>query len=297
MIEIHKMKKRELIVLAMMLSCYIASLFLLIRSEKSYALLFFILHGVLTIIYFYISQDSLIQGTLDLTEKRARYGSEEIEKKNKMIAQLQQEKKETDEEQKRLSEHISVIQKKNEELLQRLSQKENDEIMKKERDADKILLPINEVVKDTDLISVIRNTCEKYTDKCRKNGIRLEVATAFEALKMQCDERYIDVLLSNIIDNSIKYMNRNGSLIITISQIGEEGIFIVCKDNGNGLSKNEVSRIFELNYQGSNQNGGTGLGLSQVKAVVEHYNGTVYAKSDEGEGMAVYIQFPLENKG
>ena len=55
--------------------------------------------------------------------------------------------------------------------------------------------------------------------------------------------------------------------------------------------------IFELNYQGSNRKSGNGLGLAQVKAVVEHYNGTVYAKSSVGEGMAIYIQFPVENKG
>ena len=50
--------------------------------------------------------------------------------------------------------------------------------------------------------------------------------------------------------------------------------------------------MFELNYQGSNMISGTGLGLAQAKAIVEHYGGTIYARSPKGTGMGIYIQFP-----
>lgn len=295
--KIQKITKTEIVVLVIMLSCYIASLYFLIHNNRNYALLFFALHGVLAMAYFYISQDRFIQAALDMEEKQTEYGDDDAEEKNKTIAALKQEKGELDIQVKKLTSDVSDIQKENEELLRKLSEKEIENSLKNNQDNYNMLLPMNEVVLETDLIAVIRTIYEKFVDPCRENGIRLELATSFETLSMRCDERYIVVLLSNIIDNSIKYMNRSGSLVITISNIGEEGIFLVCKDNGDGLSPDEVPHIFELNYQGSNRKSGNGLGLAQVKAVVEHYNGTVYAKSNVGEGMAIYIQFPVENKG
>ncbi len=99
------------------------------------------------------------------------------------------------------------------------------------------------------------------------------------------------ILFRNIVDNSIKYMNRHGSLIITISNVADE-IFVVCKDTGEGLPEDETRHIFELNYQGSNRISGNGLGLYQAKAIVTYYGGTIYAKSTTGKGMGIYIQLP-----
>ncbi len=98
-------------------------------------------------------------------------------------------------------------------------------------------------------------------------------------------------MFRNIIDNSIKYMQTEGSLVITISAI-EDDIFIVLKDTGKGLDESETKHIFELNYQGSNRISGNGLGLTQAKAIVEHYGGTIYARSPAGSGMGIYIQLP-----
>ena len=89
-------------------------------------------------------------------------------------------------------------------------------------------------------------------------------------------------------------MKQSGRLVITISNIGTD-IFIVLKDNGKGLSRQETDHIFELNYQGSNRISGNGLGLAQSKAIVEYYGGTIYAKSSENLGMAIYIQLPSSN--
>ena len=86
-------------------------------------------------------------------------------------------------------------------------------------------------------------------------------------------------------------MQKSGVLVITISNIGSD-IFIVLKDNGLGLSQQETGHIFELNYQGSNRISGNGLGLTQSKAIVDYYGGTIYAKSTPNQGMGIYIQLP-----
>ena len=72
----------------------------------------------------------------------------------------------------------------------------------------------------------------------------------------------------------------------------DDDIFIVLKDTGEGLPEDETKHIFELNYQGSNRISGNGLGLTQAKAIVEHYGGTIYARSPQGNGMGIYIQLP-----
>ena len=133
------------------------------------------------------------------------------------------------------------------------------------------------------------------TPYSKKSGIQLLISSASDALTVRADASFMRILFRNIIDNSIKYMNRNGSLIITISNIADD-LFIVLKDNGDGLPSSETSRIFELNYQGSNRISGNGLGLTQAKAIVEYYGGTIYAKSDAGKGMGIYIQLPTSSR-
>lgn len=125
----------------------------------------------------------------------------------------------------------------------------------------------------------------------KAHRIRIQLVAAQEELLFLCSPERMRILFRNIIDNSIKYMCRPGNLVITLSFIGDD-IFIIFKDDGQGLPEHELQHIFELNYQGSNRLSGNGLGLAQAKAIVDFYHGTIFAKSRPDHGMAVYIQFP-----
>lgn len=155
------------------------------------------------------------------------------------------------------------------------------------------ILPPRERVEDLDLISLVQGVVEQMRFQCSQLGIRLEVSTSSEKIMYPADKRYMEFAIQNIIDNSMKYMQRNGNLVITVSQ-AEDSIFIACKDNGKGLPARELPQIFDLNFQGSNRVSGNGLGLAQVKAIVEHYHGSVYAHSVNG--MGIYMQLPLKDK-
>ena len=144
------------------------------------------------------------------------------------------------------------------------------------------------------LIAVAESVIRELHDDAVMAGITIQVSTTDDELLVKADQNTLRILFRNIIDNSIKYMQRHGSLIITASSIGDD-IFIVCKDTGNGLSEQETSHVFELNYQGSNRISGNGLGLFQAKAIVDYYGGTIYAKSTSGRGMGIYIQLPAVN--
>ncbi len=142
-----------------------------------------------------------------------------------------------------------------------------------------------------DIVKAAKNVTEEFRYAAARAGIRIQVSSQDEQVMVRADENLIRVLFRNIVDNSIKYMNREGMLVITLSTIGDD-LFVVLKDNGEGLASNETNHIFELNYQGSNRISGNGLGLAQAKAVVEYYGGNIYAKSTLGGGMGIYIQLP-----
>ncbi len=142
-----------------------------------------------------------------------------------------------------------------------------------------------------DIIDVARHAIAELSEAARAAGLTINISSASEKLIVHASAKRLLIMFRNIIDNSIKYMQTAGVLVITISAI-EDDIFIVLKDTGRGLPENETRHIFELNYQGSNRISGNGLGLTQAKAIVEHYGGTIYARSPQGSGMGIYIQLP-----
>lgn len=145
---------------------------------------------------------------------------------------------------------------------------------------------------EMDLIAAARDAMESLSSFAEAQKIKLHLSTTCDSLLMKADPESIRILFRNIIDNSIKYMGRPGHMIITISLLGDD-IFLILKDTGNGLSKDETFHVFELNFQGSNRVSGNGLGLTQTKMIVEAFGGTIYAKSSPGNGMAIYIQLPV----
>lgn len=293
--DVRKITKVELAILVVMLLSFVASLIFLAADSRNYALIFFVLHAVLTCVYFIISQDRFTQAFFEQEEGAGVLSKAGLEEKDAVIDSLQKEKNKLTEDKSRIEHDLNSAVEENKELARRLAQSQKE---KNERPAEQnALLPENEQIKRCDLIAIIKDMFDKYEVQCLESGIRLELATTFQMVNMQCDERYVRIMLDNIIENSMKYMDQNGNFLITISDIGEEGIFMVCKDNGAGLPSDEASRVFDLNYRGSNHKGGNGLGLTQVRTIVEHYKGKVYAKCELNEGMAIYVQFPVESKG
>ena len=200
---------------------------------------------------------------------------------------------------------IETLRGKNDSLITKLSETE------KERDAAKtglekaeiearkaeklefesLLPPDDEEAANVDIIEVARKAISELEQDAMKAGLKVTISSATDKLMVKASAKRLLILFRNIIDNSIKYMQTAGTLVITISAI-EDDIFIVLKDTGKGLPENETKHIFELNYQGSNRISGNGLGLTQAKAIVEHYGGTIYARSPQGNGMGIYIQLP-----
>lgn len=294
------MSKTQRVLIAMSCLLFAATLYSFFYLNVYLIILFFLLHSLCLILFCYRAY----------TDEREEAESAETYHQD-IGMELAQKNNEISELQGRLAEKTSQIEslKQDYELLKETNQSlknENGEIsenlkkveedLKKagDRDMSALLPPVSANADGRDTVNIIalaKQARDELMDNAKKANLHVTISSAKDTLLVKADQGRLITLFRNIIDNSIKYMNRAGSLVITISTIGDD-IFIVLKDTGEGLSESETKHIFELNFQGSNRISGNGLGLAQAKAIVECYGGTIYAKSTEGKGMGIYIQLP-----
>ncbi len=110
---------------------------------------------------------------------------------------------------------------------------------------------------------------------------------------VQANKNDIYTLQKNLIENAIRYTDKNGEIKISIKN--KDGLIFAVKDNGIGIDEKHRQRIFERFYRveksRSRQSGGTGLGLAIVKHIAERYGAIIALSSKEGVGTTVEIKF------
>ena len=113
------------------------------------------------------------------------------------------------------------------------------------------------------------------------------------------DRDGIERVIINIISNSVKYTNENGRIDVYVGYVHNDA-YVKIKDNGIGISKNDLTRIFERFYRvdkaRSRMLGGTGLGLSIAKEIIEQNKGSIDIKSETGKGTDFVLKIPIINK-
>ncbi len=130
-----------------------------------------------------------------------------------------------------------------------------------------------------------------------KNGVVYKELNA-ENDDIVADEVHFTNLISNLVDNAVKYSDKNLVLRVSTSNIGHS-VQIKIEDNGIGMSKESLKKIFEKFYRAHTGNvhnvKGFGLGLSYVKTIVDAHNGKIKVDSVLGKGTTFTIDLPLEN--
>lgn len=111
------------------------------------------------------------------------------------------------------------------------------------------------------------------------------------------DENLIYQVWINLIDNAIKFSKENGNIDISIEESKDE-IIVKIKDNGIGMKKGEIKKIFTRFYQvdTSHSGKGSGLGLSIVKRIIDLSSGTVEVESEKGIGTTMIVRLPKSNQ-
>ena len=188
--------------------------------------------------------------------------------------------------------------------------------------AEKAIERLIFIVKDLDLITKLESEGLKL-EKSKFNIISL-INNVFEMLELQAskkkitlvlglengldfgsknitvnvngDQEKIHQVLTNLIENSIKYGRESGTTEVSVEDIVENKVIVRITDNGNGIQKVHFKRLFERFYRidnsGSRSSGGSGLGLAIVKHIIDAHNEKIYVESDYGVGSE--FSFTLE---
>ena len=143
---------------------------------------------------------------------------------------------------------------------------------------------------------LIKNAVNNISLPINERGGKLEINLNATKDMVMADEVHFTNFVNNLLDNALKYSKEIPLIKLTTTNVGNL-IRIKIEDNGIGMSKETVSRIFEKFYRAHTGNvhnvKGFGLGLSYVKTMVEAHKGTIKAESTLGKGSCFTISFPL----
>ena len=148
-------------------------------------------------------------------------------------------------------------------------------------------------------MAAVLETVEQSLKGCMaEKDVRLEVEMAKDLPAVQANRALIERLLSNLLDNAVKF-SEPGDVVRFVgkSSQGQTGFQVM--DGGIGIPAKDLPHIFDKFFRGSNvsdEDAGNGLGLAVVKAIVEEHAGRVWVESDEGKG-TVFSVVLLEGEG
>ena len=147
----------------------------------------------------------------------------------------------------------------------------------------------NLLLETFNIIESISNVFDLLEIKAEKKNISLILDKDYlDPVMVTADRQRIQQVLTNLVDNSIKYGHKNGTTEVSVEDLNSDKAIVRVTDNGEGVDSTHLKRLFERFYRvdksGSRQEGGSGLGLSIVKHIIEAHNEKIYIESKFGIG-------------
>jgi two-component system phosphate regulon sensor histidine kinase PhoR len=153
---------------------------------------------------------------------------------------------------------------------------------------------------DVQLAELFQSVIRDWEKKLAEKQLKVVVDLSPDARTIRADETRLHEVLYNLLDNALKYSRENGEIRLRAVQRGPE-IVLSVTDNGIGISKDDLPRIFERFYRAdkarSRELGGTGLGLAIVKHIAQLHGGRVEAESELGKGTTIRVSLPVTWRG
>ena len=147
------------------------------------------------------------------------------------------------------------------------------------------------------IIETVQNAFDLLEMKASSKNITLEFDKKYQkSVMVKADQQRIQQILTNLVDNSIKYGKVDGTTEVSIEDLVQNKVIVRVTDNGEGIEEDKITRLFErffrVDKSGSREEGGSGLGLAIVKHLVEAHNEKIYVESQFGVGSE--FSFTLE---
>jgi two-component system, OmpR family, phosphate regulon sensor histidine kinase PhoR len=147
---------------------------------------------------------------------------------------------------------------------------------------------------------LFNNLVRDWKEKLAAKNLKVIVDLTPEALTLHADGTRLEEVLYNLLDNAVKFSPENGQIYLRATRLGSDMVLSV-SDNGLGISKEHLPRIFERFYRAdkarSRELGGTGLGLAIVKHIAQLHGGRVEAESELGCGTTIRVVLPETPRG
>ncbi len=158
---------------------------------------------------------------------------------------------------------------------------------------------IKREISEFDLGELAKKCEEKLQIEISKKRQNVECYVTADVPPISADKSGIERVILNVLSNAIKYTGEEGSIKIYVGFVYNDA-YIKIIDNGIGIPKEDLNRIFERFYRvdkaRSREMGGTGLGLSIAKEIIEQNKGSIDIKSEYGKGTEVVIRIPAVKK-
>lgn len=144
---------------------------------------------------------------------------------------------------------------------------------------------------------LLQEAASLYRYRARQKNISLDLQTPDELPDIKADASRLTQVLTNLLDNALRHTPDGGR--ITLAARGtKDGLLIWIQDSGPGVASGDLGRIFDRFYRldsaRSREQGGSGLGLAIAKSIVQAHGGQMWAESQPGQGLAIFIQLPVQ---
>lgn len=151
-------------------------------------------------------------------------------------------------------------------------------------------------ISEIDLKEVVRNVSIKNKDDLLENNVLFE--TDLKAKNVNTDKKWLEFILNQIINNSIKYKKDKESIIKIESSETKDKVILKIYDNGIGIPEKDLKRVFEKSFTGTNGRNkakSTGMGLYIIKNLCNKLGHKIYIESEENKYTKVILEFGKNN--
>jgi two-component system, cell cycle sensor histidine kinase PleC len=133
-----------------------------------------------------------------------------------------------------------------------------------------------------------------------EKGQTLKIEVEPSCPPLYADERALKQILLNLVSNAVKFTPTGGRIDVLANKARDGGFQITVRDNGPGIPRDKLDKIFtpfnQVDNRYDRQAGGTGLGLALVRGLAELHGGRAWIESDEGAGCTAYVVLPVKSQ-
>lgn len=149
-----------------------------------------------------------------------------------------------------------------------------------------------------EMVGFLKKRIYDFTHQAKTKGVKIEFNESSNTVEINSDPNSIARIFDNLMSNAIKF-SHEGETIKVMCSIDESKVLLSISDNGKGIDKKDIERIFKLYETGDSLPTGTeissGLGLPIVTSLVHKLGGSIQCKSEQGKGATFIVQLPLNS--